>query len=531
MKTFSGGGDAKHTMLRTAVPDPNMAPQSFVTHRPNDMQTQWSSAPATCNEEGWGPPSTLTEPPLQLATAHRGYCGWTAVTELLFGVIVSAAVWSAAVLLLLQLSGTELPFNLQPQLALPLFLAALLLYGCELRRREAFWSAAWPGSGNGEAFATRLQELRDAEPRVELCVPGERPSNYRIVEWRDETRPADPGSYFGTPKGLFLVFFPVEIYPGDPSEASALDFARAQSAAAAAGFEVQGPVYDEAAAEAVELRAHLRSVDGSEVEEPAPLVLVDGQEAECLRPVLFLSVPCLLGLVADSLLRILLKPLTWPIRKRIFTLQGAHLGLLRFVINRQGEVHFDGNEQGLRHANRFWLKDTDWRAIWAAVHELGDRVAALRRIRILSCSGAGVAMVLEAAIIVLLLCLGVELDSPVAKAPVAAVFLVMLVSFAAAGLAGWRAHRAAQSCAAALQERLQGAAKCQATWADKGPDLLAITVEQLASEKSALASRTPIGSSTGRSSSSSSSNITPGFSMRNALGQKARDPMLSPVKE
>jgi hypothetical protein len=91
------------------------------------------------------------------------------------------------------------------------------------------------------------------------------------------------------------------------------------------------------------VRSRLRWEDGSEG-VPPPHVLADGNEAECLRPVLLIAMACLLGLVADGLLSVMLTPLTWPVRKRIFTLQGNTLGKIRFCITTSGDVELDGDE-------------------------------------------------------------------------------------------------------------------------------------------------------------------------------------------
>merc|ERR1719247_781146 len=156
-------------------------------------------------------------------------------------------VWAAAWLLMRAAKGSS-PFEMDPLLPPILFVTTMVVYVYELRRRSTFWSVAWPGSGgNTEAFALRVKSLRDASPVVDLLPPDAPPTTYRIAEWRDETRSVDPSGFAGAPRGLFFVTFPVEVFPGDPSEASALEFARAESArAASGGLNPNAKIADEA---------------------------------------------------------------------------------------------------------------------------------------------------------------------------------------------------------------------------------------------------------------------------------------------
>lgn len=387
--------DAHMTLLRTRVDGVEV--NAHATLRPDEMaKTRWGTAKATCNDKDWGPEAAFDAGVSDSAESSSSPCSCQAVVLALRAVIVSAAAWFAAVLVVCVVATGDTPLDIPPAMALLLALACLALYIFELRSRHQFWAVARPGGGSdGEAFAARIQMLRDAEPRVDLCYPGAPPVTYRIAEWRDETRPADPDGFLGAPRGLFLVSFPLQVFPGDPSEASALEFAQVQCAASACGaptpgklpLDECGPLCEDASKVAVVAR--LKWLDGSEIAEAAPQVLAEGHEAECLRPFLILSVPLLLGLVADSVLRVMLTPLAWPVRKRIFTIQGSNLGVLRFGFSTRGEVRIEGDEDDLRHANRFWLSEQDWRSLWSTSQEFAARVARFRRARLLACCGAG----------------------------------------------------------------------------------------------------------------------------------------------
>jgi len=362
--------DVQMTLLRTQVDQASLdARQHFATMQPDDVhKTRWSSAwatsgKATCNDDDWGPEAAFDGGVLPIEAEKPEHFTCESLVLGLRALVVTAGVWFAAALLVSIRRDGHVLLGVPPALAVLLAFISLALYIYELRWRHQFWAVACPGAGsNGEAFAERVQELRDAEPRVDLCYPGAPPQSYRIAEWRDETRPAQPDGFLGAPRGLFLVSFPLQVFPGDPSEASALEFAQMQCAAAASGAPAPGKLPMEecgplcADADKVAVTARLRWLDGSEINEAAPQVLAEGHEAECLRPCLLLSVPLLLGLVADSLLRCLLTPLAWPVRKRIFTIQGSSLGVLRFGISTRGEVRLDGDEADLRDANHFWLR-------------------------------------------------------------------------------------------------------------------------------------------------------------------------------
>jgi len=451
--------------------------------------THVTKANATCNDDDWG---HNYAPPANTPVT----CTSSSLFETLRTIVISFTVWFAFGALVGGVVGSG-PTGLPLSLIFFLFLASLAVYIYELRSRQTFWTMASPWSDNStQAFAARVQRLRDAGPRVDLCMSGAPPVTYRIAEWRDETRPVEPDGFAGAPRGLFLVTFPVEVFPGDPSEASALDFAQARYAANATGkifcVSKQDGGLPCDAAEGVSVRASLRWPDGSETAAPRPHVLADGCEAACLRPCLLLSAPCLLGLVADSLLRITLTPLLWPVRKRIFTLQGANLGLLRFMISVDGEVHIDGDVEDQRIANHFWISDHEWETLWNHVRALGSEVARLRRLRIASCLCVGLAI----SAMVLMTGYATYFGKPeVATVSTGCGLIAAFGLFVIAGLVGWLSSQKAQVCARKLEKEMCGTAACRASWSEEsGPDMLVITVEQRASEKSAKASTMPIGS-------------------------------------
>jgi hypothetical protein len=409
---------------------------------------------------------------------------------------MSLLVWFAAAVAVMTLAGSP-PFQ-EPLFAPLLFFAALVLYAYEMRGCQTLSTIVWPrDQGSSQAFAARVQSLRNAAPRVSLIAPGAAPVNYQIAEWRDETRSADPEGFAGAPRGLFLVTFPVEIFPGDPSEASALEFAQVQLAKSAAGnmtpsdkvVDECGPLCEEA--DKVDCRCSLQWQDGFEG-LPSTQVLAEGSEADCLRPLLVIASVCLFGLVVDVLLNALLAPLVWPIRKRIFTVQGYFLGAIRFSINKMGEVHLDGDEEELKAVNKFWLKHQDWKVLWSAVQEAARRSTRLRRIRLGTCYAAAFAAVSTLAAASLAWCSG---RPNIACATLGSGSMLALLLFASAGLAGYLEHRSAQCCAEDLTHQLHGTASCKASWPNEGPYMLSIEVEQLANERSKQASRMPISSS------------------------------------
>lgn len=501
MRAVGEDDEVYNTLLKTEISGKDV----FATElAPNPQSphhaTQWSSISitangATCNDDDWGTKAAI--PAVGDSDDAGSRCTCADVLEALRNIAASLLVWSAAWAMMKTAKGLA-PFNMHPALVLVLLITSLAIYFYELSSRRTFWTVAWPGGGsNTEAFALRVQTLRDAAPVVELLAPDAAPANYRIAEWRDETRPVDPNGFAGAPRGLFFVTFPIEIFPGDPSEASALEFARAQAARAACGLDaaLPGKVVDEVGqlcedAEQVAVRSRLRWADGSEG-VATPHVLADGNEADCLRPVLLLCMLCLFGLVADSLLRAMLTPLPWPVRKRIFTMQGNHLGRIRFCISASGEVHVDGDEEDLRNANKFWLKEQDWRALWEGTRRLAPKAARLRRLRVGTCGIAGFAVVVSA--LAVFLAISNAREDLVGQA-IGTGLAVTVVFVAFAGLAGCVAHRTAQNCAEDLAQQLRGSASCSASWSEVGPDMLIVSIEQLATERSAKASQMPIGS-------------------------------------
>lgn len=500
---LAGNGDEQYnTLLRTDIPAGEAGFSTELAHnsKTDAHATHWSTVTitangATCNDNDWGTKAAIA--PVSDADEAERRCTCADVLEACRTVAASLTAWAGAWLALMTAKGSA-PFDLQPFLVGLLFFVSLAVYLYELRSRRTFWTVAWPsGGGNSEAFVLRIQSLRDSAPVVELLAHGAAPANYRIAEWRDETRPVDPNGFAGAPRGLFFVTFPVEIFPGDPSEASALDFARAEAARAAsgAGAYYPGKVVDEAGplceeAEEVAVRSRLRWADGSEG-LPSPHILAEGNEAECLRPVLLLSMLCLFGLVADGLLRAMLTSLSWPVRKRIFTMQGNNLGRILFCISASGEVQLDGDEEDLRDANKFWLKEQDWRALWESMRILAPKAARLRRLRVGCCCSAGFTAVGTAVAVSVVVSSARE---QLVGQAIGAGLAVMVALVAVAGLAGCLAHRSAQLCAENLSQQLCGAASCSASWSEVGPGMLVISIEQLATEKSAKASQMPIGS-------------------------------------
>jgi len=493
------GEEVYNTLLRTEIAGKDIyATELAGSPHSVEHSTHWSTVTitangATCNDDDWGTKAAIA--PVSVPEEAENRCSSADVLEAFRTVVVSLMVWSA-IWATMKMARGAAPFGLQPFLVISMLIVSLVAYFYELRSRITFWTVAVPGSGSIEVFAQQVKTLRDAAPVVELLAPDAAPTSYRIAEWRDETRPVDPNGFAGAPRGLFFVTFPIEIFPGDPSEASALEFARAEAARAACGdISPPGKVVDEGqalceAADQVSVRSRLRWADGSEG-VPGPQVLADGNEANCIRPMLLLAMLCLFGLVADSLLRVMLTPLPWPVRKRIFTLQGNCLGRIRFFISSSGEVELDGAEQDLREANKFWLKEQDWRALWEGVQQVAPKAARFRRLRIGTCFIAGSAIVATA--LAVFLAISNNREDLVGTA--ISVGLTVTVGFiAVAGLAGCLAHRSSQLCAESLAQQLRGAAACSASWSEVGPDMLIISIEQLATEKSAKASQMPVSS-------------------------------------
>jgi hypothetical protein len=418
--------------------------------------------------------------------------------EALRTIVVSLLVW-AGVASVVRVAGTSSSGPDDNRVLVTIAAAvSLVLYAYELRKRSTLWTVMMPGdkAGTAKALAVSIEALRNASPVVDLIAPGAAPVNYRIAEWRDETAQVDPEGFAGAPKGLFIVNFPVQIFPGDPSEASALEFAQLQASRAASGLAPACKVVDECdgayeEADQVDVRSRLRWADSSEG-LPQPHVLAEGSQADCIRPLLIVAVLCLLGLVVDALLRACLTPLEWPVRKRIFTVQGYFLGRIRFCVGKSGEVRIEGDEEDLKRANRFWLKDQDWHTFWDSVEGAAPSVARLRSSRIFACCFAGLAAAATAVVAMVFYSSGQH-----AKASQVSTvgLLIAVFLFACAGIAGCMAHRRAQRVAEGLTTHLNGLAECTASWPEEGSDMLVIEIQQLASEKSTKASQMPIGSS------------------------------------
>jgi hypothetical protein len=180
------------------------------------------------------------------------------------------------------------------------------------------------------------------------------------------------------------------------------------------------------------------------------------------------------------------------VKKRIFTVQGYVLGNIRFCIGKDGEVRLEGNEDDLKHANTFWLKDQDWLDLWEHVYAIAPAVSKLRCVRVATCCCAGTIAVGTVVLASFLFASGHQTQASQATT-VGLVMAVLL--FAIAGITGCIAHRRAKRMAEELGEHLNGLAECTALWPEEGSDMLVIEVQQLASEKSTKASQMPIGSS------------------------------------
>mmetsp|Transcript_91530 Transcript_91530/g.144628 ORF Transcript_91530/g.144628 Transcript_91530/m.144628 type:complete len:513 (-) Transcript_91530:20-1558(-) len=494
MNMTAGEGEEPYsTLLRTELPAIDaVCTQGTPGKHSSSFVTQWSTVSitgngATCNDDDWGPVAAI--PPVSGVHEAGVACTSRDVLEALRAIAMSLLVWAGVASAVYRTAG-----NLEAVAAA----ASLVLYAYELRRRSVLWTVLLPNekAGTTKAFATCVEALRDASPVVDLIVPGSAPVNYRIAEWKDETRPVDPEGFAGAPKGLFLVSFPVQIFPGDPSEASALEFAQVQAARAASGLPPACKIVDDCdgayeEAEQVDVRSRLRWPDSSEG-LPQPQVLAEGSQASCLRPLLSMAILCLLGLVVDALLRACLTPLEWPVKKRIFTVQGYILGRIRFYISTAGEVRIEGDEEDLKRANRFWLKDQDWPALWEIVEDAAPEVARWRRARICASCFAGLVAVAAVVIAAILFASG---QQPQACKVIAVGLIIAVSIFACAGLAGCLAHRRAQRVPEELAETLNGLAECNASWPQESEDMLVIEIQQLASEKSTKASQMPIGSS------------------------------------
>lgn len=394
-------------------------------------------------------------------------CTVAAVVEGARTATSSAAVWYMS---LLHFGWRTPPPFLPKEFVVHLFVATLALYVYELSRRRTLWAVACPCGGGREGFAKYIADLHDAAPVVDLCPVGSPPEPYRIAEWRDETQEVWAEE---VPSGLFLVTFPVEIVPGNASEASSLESARARCLAAAKSAitdEERSPLThgDMGHGSSVAVRARLRFTNGQETGEPAPVVLATADELWLVRPVLFLAIPLLLGIVADLLLRLFLQPLPWPVRKRLYSIEGsADLGVIKFFVRCDGLVVMEGDEEAVKSANSFWLTASEWDVIWSELKVMGVSVARMRKILLVSCMCAGVVGTVTAIAVFVL---------PERMALWGLCLLLALLLFSA--LVACHAYRKASVFTRRLEEKLHGGAWCSVSWEFDGDDMMLVTVEQ-----------------------------------------------------
>mmetsp|Transcript_35559 Transcript_35559/g.113559 ORF Transcript_35559/g.113559 Transcript_35559/m.113559 type:complete len:287 (-) Transcript_35559:195-1055(-) len=245
----------------------------------------------------------------------------------------------------------------------------------------------------------------------------------------------------------------------------------------------------------VGLRLRLRLINGSEVEEPQPMLLECGAVgAKPLCPgFLLLSCVCLLGLVADFILvSCLAAPTEWPIRKRFFTVPGQRLGTLTFSCSPSGALHLEGVRDELMARNRFWIgSDAHWQLLEAELGHLGPWLLGLRHVRAASlCWAASTTLALLVwAVLSATGALG-AVDTPlpvvgsIEGARQARVFLTgalaSALGWAGAGLAHALAQLQLRRCSGRLADALPGGAAVTACWKSGclGSDL-SLEVEQL----------------------------------------------------
>jgi len=394
----------------------------------------------------------------------------------------TACFWLAALCLIRLCAGNGI-WELPPAAALFLATAAASIYALELRSRRVFWTLASCESSR-ESVAQKVQSLQDAEPLVDLQAPGLDPEPYDIAEWRDETRSIakDASESEGALSGIVLLTFPLILLPGDESEAKALEHARERLAAgcitADEGSEAAPLRWDAAAAESVSVMMRLRMTNGLETGNPTPMVMAEGDAATLLRPLLWISICLGLGLIADNLLRCSLSPLEWPVRKRIFSLQGSAVGIVRLEVNRQGNVLLAGSEDTMRRANRYWLAGNDWNAMLSSIRTNAPEFARYRRWRrYLIWTTFGVALVAVALVLGTVL---TKTVGPVSEViALAGLFVTLALSLAACCM-DLIAKRHVKVRMDDLMQEL-GTSDFTAEWTKEAdPDTLVVTITQKA---------------------------------------------------
>eukprot|EP00746_Dinoflagellata_sp_MGD_P092391 gnl/MRDRNA2_/MRDRNA2_36557_c0_seq1.p1 gnl/MRDRNA2_/MRDRNA2_36557_c0~~gnl/MRDRNA2_/MRDRNA2_36557_c0_seq1.p1 ORF type:complete len:477 (+),score=82.69 gnl/MRDRNA2_/MRDRNA2_36557_c0_seq1:117-1547(+) len=398
-------------------------------------------------------------------------CNYVAILR---AAAITLVAWLATGILIL--SGTELmphPFGLAYAEILAIFLVAVGVYVNELRSCR-LWNVVMADAGS-EDFVEALSDFCNAAPMVEFVVPGMPPVGHPISEWLDETRKVEHCREL--PRGLFLVSMPLEFVPGDADEAAALEYQRVRVCEDAVDTQTD----DACLTGRVEIRLRLRHADGTETSEPAPRLLASGPGGAAplwLRPLtVTVCSACLLGLVAEGALCCSLQRLSWPIRKRFFTVRGAgQAGMVRFNLNlvpRGGETSLEGIESELRSAHSFWLRDTDWDMLWAEASSLAADLSWLRRCRRAVCFAS--LMVAAIAVAVLVADVSMRSDAVCSSEWTLATALTVFL-WVIAGIVGCCSSQRSQSSVRWLAKGLPGA-DINTTWSDGG-DSLVLTAER-----------------------------------------------------
>mmetsp|Transcript_62760 Transcript_62760/g.116695 ORF Transcript_62760/g.116695 Transcript_62760/m.116695 type:complete len:524 (+) Transcript_62760:59-1630(+) len=395
--------------------------------------------------------------------------------------LVGTASAIFAFFIVLQLCAGHRPFRELPPLVLvTLVLFCFGIYVMESRTRRVFWAAS-RCHGSVDVFIEKVRVLQDAEPVVELHSLGRAPEPYAIAEWRDETNRIDKESVEGILSGILLVSFPLVLLPGDEAEAKALENARAQLAAesqAAVEASETAPLRQGMTPDFVSVMMKLRLPSGLEIASAPPVVVALGDVATMVRPVLWLSFLFGAALMADLILRLCLESQEWPVRKRIYSLQGNSVGVVRFEVTPQGKAVLEGQEDSIRNANRFWLTGSQWESIMSAVQLSAPELARYRRWR-------RYLMWLTSITLVVALCAvcATMMARGACRELVGGAGLILTFTFALASCgADMLARHLVKERMLDLENQL-GSASCSAEWVkEDDPDTLVVTIVQKAQD-------------------------------------------------
>mmetsp|Transcript_5201 Transcript_5201/g.12522 ORF Transcript_5201/g.12522 Transcript_5201/m.12522 type:complete len:525 (-) Transcript_5201:52-1626(-) len=466
------------------------------TQPPSSRTTAATSSQAHAPSSGgaWGQPlATATEAGLEAgmlsemhpegrgrpeAEVEGGKACLLTLTEVIRTLVGTASAILVPLILLQLCAGHGAFMELPPLVLVSILLFAISIYAIELQTRRVFWAAS-RCYGSIDVFIQKVRGLQDAEPVVELHSLGRAPEPYEIAEWRDETHNIDKEHAEGMLPGILLVSFPLVLLPGDEAEAKALENARSQLAAeslAAAEASETAPLRHATEQDSVSVMMKLRLPSGLEIATAPPTVVAWGDVATLVRPMLWLSTVLGMALMADVVLRMSLGSIDWPVRKRIYSLQGSSVGVVRFEVTSQGKAVLSGLEDSIRNANRFWLTGSQWESIVRAVQTSAPELARYRRWR---------RYLMWLTLTTLIVAIGAVLATIMARGElrelVGGAGLVLTFAFALASCgADMLARHLVQVHMLDLENHL-GSASCSAEWVKEDePDTLVVTIIQKA---------------------------------------------------